>query len=153
MELKERVRKPKGTISLWCLDPVTLRIREHRRCPNQIVEPGGTTWLAGRVIGGAGWTNLDSLKVGTGTTAATVDDKALETELASASLVRNPWQGFGSDSNKLYVMSLFDTDEAVGSIGEAAIFYGPTMFNRALVDPVVPKALGELLVVRWEIAF
>jgi hypothetical protein len=149
MEIKDKAT-PRGIVDIWIIDPVTLRVRRHRRQQNLIVDTGRPL-LAARFTG-SGWP-LNRLAVGTGNTAAAVTDLALETELARADLVRQPWRGIGAESNRVYARATFGIADAVGTITEAGLFYNSIMFSRVIIDPGQAKADGELMVCNWTIIF
>jgi hypothetical protein len=142
----------KGVFSAWLIHPDSLRVLAGRRIDNLIVNEG-KKWLAARAAGSTGQQNLTAIAVGTGNTAPVVGDTALSAQLASASLVRAPWQGFGTDSNKIFARAFFDTDEAIGTLAEAGLFFGSVLFSRVLISPTISKPSGSILVCQWEISF
>lgn len=83
---------------------------------------------------------IDSGGIGTGTTAPTDADTALETAVLTGINVAN-----ASVSNDEVIMSFFMTDAelANGTYNEFGVFIGGRLFARAIISPAHTKASGE----------
>lgn len=144
---------PKGELTLWLLDKHSLEIKDKRVLRN-LITTLGSAWLAGKAAGAAGIPALSDISVGTGNTAPSVNDTALAAQLDKNSLIQVPWQGGGSDANKMYCRASFDTDEAVhAALAEAGLWFGSSLFSRVLIDPTLEKTNDKVLVAQWKITF
>lgn len=147
------VTTPKGTLTLWLLDRNSLEIVEKRVVRN-LITTAGKGWLAGMCANAAGMVGLSDIAVGTGTNAPTVGDTGLQTQLKKNALIMAPWHGSGSDANKLYARTSFDTSEAVHSaLSEAGLFFGTSLFSRVLISPTLNKPNDKVMVCQWTITF
>lgn len=145
--------KPKGQLTLWLLDSHSLEI-VGKRVVDNLITTLGSAWLAGKIAGAAGLPALSDIAVGEGSADPSVNDTALADELDRNSLISAPWQGSGSDANKLYVRTLFDTGEANSSaLAEAGLFFGGSLFSRVLISPTVEKTSEKVMVAQWKITF
>ena len=139
-----------GTVSMW-LFGIDGKLKQFVQCEN-LVLPAGLTWIASRCIGGRSPESLDGIAVGTDNTAAASSDLALVAEIDREELIIDPWTGVGASSHIFYCRTAFDGTQAIGTIQEYGIYFGSQLFNRAVINPAVTKASGEILVVEAAIA-
>lgn len=93
---------------------------------------------------------IANIAAGSGTTAATENDVALESEYTRASVTINKLTGV--DSNKVLYTAIFPLGGIVGGVTEAGMFTSTQLFNRA-VFTAIPLLATDLLVINWTIEF
>jgi len=121
-------------------------VKDSRELNNLIVQVG-KNYLAGGVIGSLAQPFIQ-MALGTGTTAATTSDTALQTQLA-----RQAFTTASMAANVATVSTTFDAGAATGSLTEAGIFNAATagvMLSR-VVFSVVNKAATDVLTITWSI--
>lgn len=93
---------------------------------------------------------MSHMAIGTGTTAATTTDTALQTEIDRNALTSKT-QGTGADANKVTYVCTWAAGDGTGAISEAAIFNSASagqMLCRS-VFPVKNKESGESMTMTW----
>ena len=113
----------------------------------------GLAFLAQLVADPASFEYASFIAVGTGTTAPTENDTALEAEVARGDAQRTALTG--ADSNRVQYQTVFGRGEVVGDITEAGIFdaaAGGNMFNRS-VFTAIPVTSDQALLINWQVIF
>jgi hypothetical protein len=120
--------------------------------PN-LITSFGLAFLAQLVADPLSFDYESYIAVGTGTTAPTEGDTALEAEVARGLAQRARLSG--ADSNKVQFQTIFGRGVVVGDITEAGIFdadAGGNMFNRSTFT-AIPVTADQALLINWQIIF
>lgn len=128
----------------WIFKPG--KVLEVIRAKNLITD-SGLNWfrdLAGGIVGRA-----DGQAVGTGTTAATANDTALETSVLKKTIDRRL-----DSEKKITFQTLFLTTEANdNTLSEVGLFGGGVLIARALISPTIAKNSGITVTIAHEVEF
>ena len=134
---------------------ITLRDKDGhiktRETHNLVVKTG--LYHLADLLAGQTQANMSHMAIGTGTTAQTADDTALETELSRLTFVSKD-QGTGADANKVTYVCTWASGVGDGDITEAGIFNaasGGVMLCRAADFGVKTKGAGDSLTFTWKI--
>ncbi|NQW93618.1 MAG: hypothetical protein HQ446_06230 [Polaromonas sp.] len=114
--------------------------------PNLVVT-SGKVFIASRMIG-TEQNVMSHMALGTGTTAAVVANKSLQTEV-----FRNLFSAFSSSSAVITYTANFIAGQATGAMTEAGVFSastGGTMLCRT-VFPVVNKGADDAMSITWTV--
>jgi len=125
---------------------------KERRVVRNLVVGAGLGHIASRMTGTSSGV-MSHLQLGTGSTAATAADTALESALSPRNALTSTTAG-GTYNEQLTYVASFIAGEATGSLREAGIFNassGGTMLCRT-VFPVVNKGAGDTLQVTWTVS-
>lgn len=125
---------------------------KERRVVRNLVVGSGLGHIASRMTGTSSGV-MSHLQLGTGSTAATAADTALESALSPRNALTSTTAG-GTYNEQLTYIASFIAGEATGSLREAGIFNassGGTMLCRT-VFPVVNKGAGDTLQVTWAVS-
>jgi hypothetical protein len=134
-----------GTTTLTLYGPDG-NVKEQVEAPNLVVT-AGKNYIAARMKD-AGPTQMVTMRVGTGTTAAAVGQTALVTELASVNLTT---AGGTVSGNQVTYQATFPAGTGTGALTEAGVFNAvPTMLCRN-VFPVINKGAADTLAITWVI--
>jgi len=125
-------------------------IKDRRSVRNLLVKNGGI-YIASKITGNA-ISALDAMGIGSGSTAPTNADTALETQLANNTFLSGPTQGSGADTNTFSVVASFAAGEGTGTIEEAGLFYGGVLFSRTVFTALVKDA-ADALTLTWTVTF
>lgn len=145
----EETLKLKGRINFKLFDE-NGNLKDERNIENTIVTAGKNylaTWLAAASQAGA---FMQYIALGTGTTAASSADTALQTETGTrvagtVTSSTNVWQN----------IALFGAGVSTGAITEAGILSASsvgTLFARQVFS-VINKAAGDSLQITWQVTF
>lgn len=96
--------------------------------------------------------SMSHMAIGSGTTAQTIGDTALETEV-SRKVFTDKSQGIGADANKIIYVCDWSPGEGTGAITEAGMLNAAsagTMLVRTTF-PVKNKGAGDSLTLTWTI--
>ena len=118
---------------------------------SNIVVANGEVYIANRVAS-ATITPLSSIAIGDGTIAPTTSDNALTHELGREAFISGPTQGSGSEANTVSMTASFPAGVSTGTITEAGLFYGSSMFSKILFSPIT-KGATQALSVTWKLVF
>jgi hypothetical protein len=143
----------KGSVHVRLVGPDSVTKQEHIN-PNLVVTVGKNalaTWLAAST---QSTPFMSYIALGTGTTAPSAGDTALQTEFAGGGYSRV--QGtLSSSTNTLSCTSVFDPGNGTGAITEAGLFSASTtgtMFARQTFS-AYNKASGDTLTITWTLTF
>lgn len=135
--------KIKGRLTAIVIGP--RGIRRHQQS-NLIVDTGKN--LVRDLLNSGSGLPISKISLGTGTTAATAADTALEAETFSKNITQKVL------SAKQILCKLFvTTSEVAGTFNEAGLFAGTTLFSRLVLGTPIVKAPDESLYLEWEINF
>ncbi len=116
---------------------------------DNLITTNGLTGLAD-LLASATPIGIAEIAAGSGTTAPTEGDVALETEYSRHSVFIQKLTGV--DANKVLYTSQWLLGQIIGDVTEAGMFTPSIMFNRATFSPVTLTAT-DLLVINWTVAF
>lgn len=136
------------TIVLYGPDGV---VKDQRKINNLVVGTG-LGHIVSRMTGTSS-NVMSHLQLGTGSTAATAANTALEAAISPRNALVSTTAG-GTYSEQLTYVASFIAGEATGSLREAAIFNASssgTMLCRT-VFPVINKGAGDTLQITWTIS-
>jgi len=133
-------------------------LKDHRYVKN-LVTTSGKAFLARKLIHGAfnegtGSTideteNVSSIAIGSGTTAATLTDTTLETELADIDI------RFSSTENNIAsFITTFEENVGTGTVSEVGLLSDDSpelLICRTVLDTPFAKASTDYLVVNWKL--
>ena len=112
-----------------------------------LVVRAGSSLLASAILTGSGFTPFSAIAIGTGTTAPTVTDTTLQTEIYRAAYTTS-----SVSTNVVNLSVILGAGVGVGLITEAGIFNnttsGGTMFSRVLFGPVNKDSV-DILTINW----
>ena len=100
------------------------------------------------MVGGGAAAVMSHMAIGSGTTAPSAGDVALETELGRAALDSSTAAG-----NEVTYVTTFQAGAGTGAVTEAGIFDAAsagTMLSRTTF-PVINKGVDDILIVTWVI--
>lgn len=117
---------------------------------NLIVDTGHI-YAARRFCGTS--SQLDKIAIGTGSTPAATGDISLEAEVASDSSLYGPTQLPAPNNNEIYLNAIFDGSDWSGTINEAGLFSGITMYSRQVIATPQTLAADEVLQITWTVTF
>lgn len=130
-----------GTARFVVFGPRGIRKYEYK---NLIVDAGKNV-VRDLLNAGSGFA-LSRIAFGTGTTAATAADTGLENQ----TFIKNITDKVVS--SKQVLCKLFvSTGDVSGTLNEAGLFAGTTLFSRIVLGTAIVKASDETLYVEWEI--
>ena len=136
--------KISGSVVIALVDPHGLvELHSH----DNLLVTGGASWIAAKLAGST-LLEMDTVALGTGSTAPVSGDTALEDEVMRDTDVYGPTQGRAPDTNTLIIAGAIPADTWAGEINEAGIFAGPVMTNR-VVFPAVTKAIDQAVYIAW----
>jgi len=121
-------------------------VKQDFSVPNLVVT-SGKVFIASRMIG-TEQNVMSHMALGTGTTAAVVANKSLQTEV-----FRNLFSAFSSSSAVITYTANFIAGQATGAMTEAGVFSastGGTMLCRT-VFPVVNKGADDAMSITWTV--
>lgn len=137
--------KPEGVITFTLTNEKTGEVKE--TSTRNLVLAGGREWITAR-MGGDTPLLMNTIAVGTGTTAAELSDTQLETQIDEAGMTE---PGGNVTANVIAYAATFPAGNATGAITEAGILNGDDLMLARSVFPVINKQVDDSLNIIWRI--
>lgn len=115
---------------------------------NNLVTTAGKNFIVRKINNDA--EDIDSISIGSGTTAPTLTDSDVETELANNSVL---FQSVDTvNTNEILFTTTFEENVGTGTINEVGLFTDSnTLVCRTVLSSPFEKSASEYLTVTWKI--
>lgn len=146
--IKEKI-SVKGIVDLLLYDGKTHELK-HSETVNNLVTTAGKNFIVRKILSDA--ETVKSITIGSGTTAATVDDTSIESELANID-VRFEFID-NADINVVHFVTTFAENIGTGNITEIGLLSNSNpqkLLCRTVVTTPFQKAATDYLVVSWKL--
>jgi len=134
----------------------TVKLRSHDKdgnlimsmTVNNLVTTAGKNLIVRKINNDA--EDIDSISIGSGTTAPTLTDTDMETELANNTILFQSVDAV--NTNEILFTTTFEENVGTGTINEVGLFSdSDTLVCRAVLSTPFEKSASEYLTVTWKI--